>query len=228
LTIKRAAALAQSPSEWALRELPARVVVFLHAVGTHSPLRVALKAGGYGPADHAEGLSLLSAACPYVEDAFDPTADQRARKAAAELEGWSRRNLMRLRTAVERLHPEVVALFPERAPAGAEVILVVETLLARLERLATEPEGAGVLETLARRGLDAELRRRLAVLLRDAKHAEPPHVAWRDGTEGTDAPDAALVALYRWYDDWTGTARAMVGRKDWLIRMGLLDRRRRE
>jgi hypothetical protein len=226
LTTRRAAALAQPPSEWALRELPARVAVFLRAVGTHPPLRVALKAGGYGVADHAEGLRLLTAACPYLEDGFDPSADQIARSAAAELEAWARKNLMRLRTAMERLHPDVVVLFPDRLPGGAEVILVVDTLLERLAKLETEPEGARVLETLARRGLDKGRREQLAMLVCDAKRAEPPLMPSRGEIERVREPDS-LVALHRWYDDWAGTARAMIGRRDWLIRMGLLDRRRR-
>jgi hypothetical protein len=228
LNTRRAAALAQPPSEWALRELPARVAIFLRAVGTHSPLRVALKAGGYGSADHAEGLRLLAAACPYLEDAFDPTADQTARNAAAELENWAKKHLMRLRAAITRLHPDVVTFFPARVPEGAAVILVVGTLLDGVARLETEPDGAHVLDTLKQRGLDEEQLRHLALLVRDAMHAEPPPVrsTSRAGVEDAEAPNAELVALHRWYDDWAGTARALVGRKDWLIRMGLVDRRR--
>jgi hypothetical protein len=226
LIARRAVALAQPPSEWALRELPARVAIFLRAVGTHPPLRVALKAGGYGASDHAEGLRLFAAACPYLDDAFDPTADRTARDAAAELEAWAKKHLMRLRTAMERLHPDVVALFPDRLPEGAHVLLVVSTLLERLAQLETEPNGAHVLDTLRRRGFDDELRRHLAELVRNAKHAEPPPSPSRERTEDATVPDPALVALHRWYDDWAGTARAIVGRRDWLIRMGLADRRR--
>ncbi len=225
MVTRRAVALAQPPSEWALRELPARVAIFLRAVGTHPPLRVALKAGGYGPSDHAEGLRLLAAACPYLDDGFDPTADRTARSAAAELEAWAKKHLMRLRTAMERLHPDFVVLFPDRLPEGAEVILVVDTLLERSAELETEPNGAHVLDTLRQRGFDEELRRHLAELVRDAKHAEPPSPS-RERTEDATLPDAALVALHRWYDDWAGTARAIVDRRDWLIRMGLADRRR--
>lgn len=227
MTTKRAAALAQPPSEWALRELPARVAIFLRAVGSIPPLRVALKAGGYGPSDHAEGLRLLAAACRYVDDGFDPSADEAARNAAAELDAWTRKHLLRLRTAMERLHRDAAALFPDRLPEGAAVILVAGKLLEQLAKLETEADGARVLETLKRRGLDAAERRRLALLVRDAQHAEPPPVASRAGTEAAEATGAELVTLYRWYDDWAGTARAIVGRKDWLIRLGLLDRRRR-
>jgi hypothetical protein len=227
VTARRAVVLAEPPSEWALRELPARVAVFLRAAGTHAPLRVALKAGGYGPADHAEGLRLLADACPYRDDGFDPTADLIARRAAAELEAWTRKHVIRLRTALERLHPDVLALFPERVPEGPEVILTLGQLLERLEKLGKTRRGARVLATLGERGLDATLRRHLATLVKSAKHAEPPPVSARSTAGELGAPDAELVALHRWYDDWSGTARALVGRRDWLIRLGLTDRRRR-
>jgi hypothetical protein len=202
--------------------------VFLHAAGTHSPLRVALKAGGYFAADHAEGLRLLNAACPYIEDGFDPTADEVSRRAAAELDAWTKTHLMRLKTAIERLHPHVGALFPERMPAGAEAILVVAELLERLTKLESEPDGADVIATLARRGLDDGTRRHLAALVRDAQHAQPPPVPSDDDNAVTNELEAELSALHRWYDDWAGTARAIIPRKDWLIRLGVLERRRRE
>ena len=90
MTKRRAAELAPPPSEWALRELPARVVVFLRAAGTHPPLRAALEAGGYGPSDHAEGLRLLAAACPYRDGGLNPADDTAARHAVTELERWAK------------------------------------------------------------------------------------------------------------------------------------------
>lgn len=36
-----------------------------------------------------------------------------------------------------------------------------------------------------------------------------------------------LTALYRWYNDWSATARAVIARRDYLIAMGLAERARR-
>jgi hypothetical protein len=241
MTKRRAVELAPPPSERALRELPARVVVFLRAAGTHAPLRAVLEAGGYGASEHAEGIRLLGAACPYRDGGLDPAEDTAAREAVLELERWAKRHLGRLRAALERLHPAWVHVVPESgALAGATAVLAVATLLSRVNALeageadealetgeADEADGA-VVESLARRGLDAALRRRLAELVANAQRVERPRdVPALDAPETVNAPDAEIVALHRWYEDWAATARALVERKDWLIRLGLRERPRR-
>lgn len=218
-----------APGAWALRELPARVATFLHAAGTHPPLRAALKTGGYSASDHAEGLRLLGAACSYLDEPFDFEADAEARRAAAELEAWTARHVARLRTALERLHPEAAGLFPRHAPEGPATILAVSTLLEGLAELAAREDAAPVLATLAARGFDRALRERLAQLVERAKRAEAPagaEAAALAAESATPAPE--MIRLYRWYEDWMATARAVVGRRDWLIRLGIADRRRRK
>ncbi len=37
-----------------------------------------------------------------------------------------------------------------------------------------------------------------------------------------------LTALYRWYSDWSATARAVIARRDYLMAMGLAERARRK
>jgi hypothetical protein len=130
----------------------------------------------------------------------------------------------RLRAALERLHPDEVALF-----GGFEVgaaLVGVTSLLHRIDALerGEGAERALVLDTLAKRGLDRRERARLRRLLELAKRASTPFPASVD--PGATRKQAALVALSRWFDDWTTTARACVIRKDWLIRMGLIQRRR--
>lgn len=227
MTTRRAVELALPPSDWQLRELPARVVVFLHAVSSHAPLRATLKAGGYGPEDHAEGLRLLAVACPYRETGLDPADDEVPRAAAAELEGWARRHLKRLRVALERLHPEAALLVHEGpAPDGAEAVLAVATLLERARKLEQAQPKARALMTLAQRGFDRAERMRLLALVRDAQRAVVPRSGGASVVEAEPRVAPELVALYRWYADWAETARALVARKDWRIRMGLATRGR--
>jgi hypothetical protein len=231
---RRAVELTQLPSEWALRELPARVVVFLRAAGTHPPLRAVLEAGGYGPSEHAEGVRLLAAACPYRDGGLDPADDAEARDAVAELERWAKRHLGRLRAALERLHPDVRIVPEANGLDGANAVLAVATLLGRVRELdAREPNGA-VMETLTRRGLDGATRERLGALVEVAQRADAPSDVPASGasalgveTEPSAAPDAEMVALHAWFEDWAATARALVERKDWLIRLGLRERPRR-
>lgn len=51
------------------------------------------------------------------------------------------------------------------APAGAEAVLAIVTLLARVSELETRNPKNPALETLTRRGLDPALRRRLGGLV---------------------------------------------------------------
>jgi hypothetical protein len=239
MTKRRAAELAPPPSEWALRELPARVVVFLRAAGTHPPLRAVLEAGGYGPSEHAEGVRLLAATCPYRDGGLDPADDAEARDAVAELERWAKRHLGRLRAALERLHPDVRIVPDANGLDGANAVLAVATLLGRVRELERANEvdaqpNRAVIETLTRRGFDGTTRQRLGELVEVAQRADAPSGVSALGasalgveTETDDAPDAEIVALHAWFEDWAATARALVERKDWLIRLGLRERPRR-
>jgi hypothetical protein len=194
-------------------------------VGTHAPIRAALQAGGYGPADHEEGLRLLVAACPYGTTGLDPADDAPARQAVAELDHWTKGHLPRLRAALEHLHPEALGMLAElecTEPAGA--VLSVATLLKRLDALESEQGSSSVLDTLARRGVDLRERQRLLTLVQTAQHARGTPRGPSNSPTLTDEP---LLALHHWFADWSSTARTFVTRRDWLIRLGLSRRRRR-
>jgi hypothetical protein len=225
VTARRAAELTRLPSDYAIRDLPARVAVFLHAVGRHAAIRYAMVAGGYGAADHEEGLRLLAALCRYRQGGLDPAEDEPARAAGAELEEWTRTHVPRLRAALERLHPAEVKLFEgvDGSESGS-ALLGVGSLLERLVAVERADRRAAVLRTLAQRGLDRAERQRLGVLLAMARRAlAPAKAAGEDDDEAAD-----MIALHRWFSDWSATAKALLKRKDWLIWMGLAERRARQ
>lgn len=233
----RAAALLEPPPARALQELPARAVTFLRIAGGQAPIRARLVAAGYGLEEHEEGRRLLLATCPFCTGGGDPGEDLRARAAAAEIERWVPAQWPRLRAAVEHRHPESVAVIDELAAApGARALLLVAALLARLDALEEEPRARALLATLARRGLDRAERARLGALVRAAQgltaaDAAAELAASSTGGGPAPAPDAgddvaALRALHAWYRDWATTARAVIERRDWLIRLGVVDRRR--
>lgn len=237
MNAKSAVELASKPSEWALRELPARAATFLHVLGGHAPMRAAMQSAGYGPGDHDEGLCLLLSACSYGSTGLDPSEDEPAREAAAALEHWARTHVGRLRAAVERLHPEALWLFASfDAGTSSSALLGVARLLEQLQALEADASNAAVLETLARRGFDPRERERLESLVRTAQRAgepsspaEPGSPTVHDSPRGECAAstDEAILALYQWLSDWSTTARAVVRRRDWLIRLGVSRRRRR-
>ncbi len=229
----RVGALLGSPSGRALGELPARVVKFLWVVGGHAPIRASLVAAGYGPEDHEEGRRLLLAVCQFGSGGSDPDEDRCARAAAAEIERWVSAQWARLRAAVEHRHPESLPWFEDLTAApGPRALLLVSALLARLDALEEDPSRQPLLATLARRGLDRTERARLGALVQLAQGlaAEEPAAA-PAGEEPAFGPGAtedaaALRALHAWYRDWATTARSVIPRRDWLIRLGVVERRR--
>ena len=123
------------------------------------------------------------------------------------------------------------------APEGdGAMVLALSTLLCRLDEIerrdlpdaprtdgtTTSSDGAAVLETLTRRGLDQRERERLGACVDAAKAASAP----RGEGPAHDPRENELVALYRWHADWAATARTVIARKDLLVLMRLAGRRR--
>jgi hypothetical protein len=214
------------PSRQVLTELPARVVVFLRTIGANPGVRAVLRKGGYTIDDDREGWRLLHEACALRPDAPDPPEEGAARAAMAEIERWVARNFSRLVAAVERLHPDETRLFAGIDGAGSpgESVVVLAKLLERVGEMEPDGAAAAVVETLAQRGLTASERARLAAVVLAAQSVPPVD---RDGMPH-ETREAELVALYRWYTDWATTARAMIGRNDYLVALGLAGRNKRE
>ncbi len=229
MATRRTGERSEQPSERALRELPARAATFLHVIGTDSAIRAALRAGGYGSADHQEGLQLLSAACAIHPGGLDPATDTAPRQAARKLETWSSTHVARLNTTLRHRHPQSQNPFEglDFAHSGG-VVLAIKQLVERLERMAGDADGAEVLKTLARRGLDEAERTQLSDWVHVAREASVPATLETDAAEVQSPEQQAELALYRWYDDWTTTAKALITRRDWLIRLGVRKRRGRQ
>jgi hypothetical protein len=220
----RAGERQQGPSRQVLAETPARVVTFLYAMGTNGALQAAMAQGGFSRADHDEGWALLQRACGFAE-ASDPEAeDTPARRAMQEIAEWVGAHCERLQMAIARLHPEHVDLFAGiGAPEEGAAVLALATLLARIEDKERSGDATELLATLARRRLDGRERARLSALVVTAQAAR---------ARGSTAPARIsrreeLIALYRWYKDWTTTAGSLLGRKSFYIALGMAQRARR-
>lgn len=124
---------------------------------------------------------------------------------------------------MERLHPDQLGLLSGiDATDEARALLAVATSLERLNTAeASSPESA-VFTTLGQRGFDRAARQRLEQLVKTAQRAQ----ALQTTLDPDADPDADLIALHRWFHDWSTTARTFIKRKDWLIHLGLSQRRR--
>lgn len=220
-----------------LEAMPARVVVFLRAVGTNAAVRGALSARGYDEAEHQQGWALLHAASGFVPGAAGgaPAADGKVAEAIATLDAWDEGGFRIARAALRRLHPaQATFVMTGLAPAtGAAAVLGVKTFLDRLDalasssgRAATRKDDHAALATLAKRGITRDERTRLRTLVEQAQAFTPVTTSDPKAEARQEkAYLASLVALRAWYEDWSDTARAVIKRRDHLIRLGLAQRK---
>jgi hypothetical protein len=227
----------EEPSRQTLEEIPSRVLTFLRALGTSIPIRAVLSEVGYTADVHAEGWTRLHAVAGYRDVAPTATENQDVRAAIAELDAWDEPGLRRIRAALDHHHPEQAAFVCGglTASTGMAAVMVVATILDRLDALQSSPdrkktrkEDHAALATLAKRGFTEPERERLRKLVEVAKGVETAKDAEGAAGDTTDARRKELMALRAWYIDWSETARAVIKRRDHLIRLGLAKRKKKE
>lgn len=233
--VNGASNLATAPGPQALEKTPQRAVTFLSAVGTQPAIRAALDRAGYTQRDHADGWALLfriSGAAPAA--AATPEVNT-VQQAVREIEDWQGPGFLRARAALRHHHPaQEQFVFADLVPGrGGEAVAAMALFLDRLEMLqssgerkATRKADHAALETLAQRGITKKvceyLREQLVLASVEASSAAP-EVPAPSPTKRTED----LVALYAWLQDWSDTARAVITRRDHLIRLGIAKRRAR-
>jgi len=227
--------IAANVSRETLDQTPDRVLTLLRAIGTRPAIRGSMNARGYTPEDHKEGWSLLHAVSGYVEGAPPDAIDVKVRDAIIELDRWDEDGFRIVRAALSRRHPEQVAFVLDGIgpSVGPAAVVGVKKLLERLhalekspERKATRKEDHAALDTLAKRGLDAKERARLAHLVHVAESVgDGPPEDDSERAKKEQAQTDALMALRAWYDEWSEIARVAVKRRDHLILLGLAKRK---
>ncbi|MGK3988288.1 hypothetical protein WME99_34925 [Sorangium sp. So ce136] len=221
-----------------LEATPERATKFLTGMGAVAAIRTMMAEAGMTDDDIVEGRTLLLdvLAAPRKSSAASDTADARAQRAAtAELDQWDEPNFARYGAALRRRFPDVHAyVFKDLSPStGTAAVQGVATFLTRLDvlesgadpdRAATKQSDKKAVAFLATRGLDKAERKRLQNLVGVAlgptsplpEQAELPETARRR---------EALSQLRGWFDEWSTTARAVVKKRGYLIRLGLANRK---
>jgi hypothetical protein len=111
--------------------------------------------------------------------------------------------------------------------AGIRVLDRLDALQSSPKRKTTRKVDHEALERVASKGVTAEERKRLRALIEVAKRAaeDAESAAVVEADDGSR--DEGLLALYRWYSEWAGTAHAVIKRRDWLILLGLAKRKKK-
>ena len=138
-----------------------------------------------------------------------------------------------IHAALAHLHPaQDEFVFAGLGPAqGPGAVVGISLLLDRLDALESSPdrtstmkEDHAALATLAKRGIDAGVRKHLRALIKDAQRAALPATVPASPPPDEQAREQALEQLYVWYKDWSETAHALIHRRDYLILLGLAQR----
>ncbi len=221
------------PSRRALEDTVPRAVQFLRAVGTHRVIHASLASSGFTEKEHALGWKLVHECCGYVNTQVTLVVDEQVHAAITEIDRTDEPLCARVGAALRRLHPEqyeFVFAGNLGPTTGAGAVVVVNTLLDRLdaldnspERKATRKQDHAALNTLTERGITPDERTRLRQL---TKAAQQPAGDMFPSDPYDDDHLKHLTQLYRWHQDWSETARALIKRRDYLILLGLAKRKK--
>lgn len=220
-------------SDETLDATPQRLVKFLRAVGTRPAIQMALGAVGYTNEEHQRGWALLHASSGYApRSEFVPVVDADVTAAIASLDAEDERVHVRIDATLKHRFPAVrAALLQGIAPGqGASSVVYFRALLDRLDALEKSPppevtkaDAAEALRVLVQRGLSPARRAELRAMVKAAETfvgaAAKPEAPSEEAIRGQ------LLAARAWFEEWSEIARAELKRKDYLILLGLAQRK---
>jgi hypothetical protein len=214
-----------------------RGVSFLGTLSRSPDIRRILADRGYTVEEHQTGWRNLLEVMGWKPDQseFVGVSAIEQERAMAELDNWDGPNFSIARAVLRRLHPDQEAYIFENlnAAQGAAAVGSVKTYLNRVGALrnGTDPsraalreeDRAAVVSLETRKVAGVELEAHLAALVETAMTAAP--IASEPPVGGPDEYQQAARRLHAWLADWRETARVVVTRGDYQIRLGLINRR---
>jgi hypothetical protein len=214
---------------------PQRIAKFLNGLGALPSAQTLLFQAGMTDDDLVEGRTLLldCLAAPRPAPAPESPAVRAQREATAELDAWDEPGFARYGAVLARHAPDAGAyVFANLAPStGSNAVAGVATFLARVDaldkgtdpaRAASKAADAAAVKLLGKRKLDGAERARLQALV---EVALGPTKAPAEQPKDDGGRRAKLVAARAWFDEWSSTARAVLKKHGWLVRLGLASRK---
>ncbi|NUP14280.1 MAG: hypothetical protein HOW73_50250 [Polyangiaceae bacterium] len=217
-----------------LETIPDRTHAFLRTVGTEPEVRALLQGCGYDQAEHEVGWGRLREVSG-MGPAVTWISDEASRLAITELDE-SDEKIFRIATAsLQRFPAQAEYVLEGIGPVkGAGAVINMEVLLDRIDAMATgngrdpatRDQDQAAVALLAKRGINEAARARFRALITTAKQANPVSPLPTNREERERDRVAKLMHLREWYAEWAEIAKAVVTRRDHLIRMGLGSQRR--
>ena len=214
----------------------------LHVLSRNSAIRRIAAQAGYTEEEHKLGWALWLYLVGYQQAAASPPPppNPEYETAVAALNQWDGPYFERTRAALQRLHPsqnEFIFNNNLRAGTGVDSIGAVNTYVERVitlregtdpSREATRAEDKAAVDTLVARNIfsseiEAYLQGLLAKATTGAAAAPEPEPI----PDNDDAEYQAKAAEFdAWLVDWRRTLRSTISRRDYLIQLGLVSRRK--
>jgi hypothetical protein len=222
-----------------LNKCPGRALTFLSGISRNAEIRALLIPYGYTDAVHEEGWRLLNKtggrARPTSPVATEAPVDVAG--AEGELGVWATRTFSLASASLRHNFPAQHDYLFEgdlKPQQGKGAVLSVSTFLTRLDGLASDParaasrdEDRAALDRLDERSVTPSERTRAASLIAVIE-AGAVMVAPPEAPKAARDHEAAKVALYQWFDEWSDIAHVAITRRDLLIRIGLASPRSRK
>jgi len=223
---------------------------FLGGLNKQPVARAILAERGYKDAEHGKGWSLTLALLGYPGASLDQAlSGQKAKNAAvARLDQWDEPNFELAALALKHNFPaQYELLFKDLVAAkGIEAVGSVRTFLTRVRVLREDPEGARAethdtdLAALAkleeRKVISPEIETELWGCITLVTGIDPNGVVVESAaapvpvvaTPAASTRAATAVQLRNWLEEWCGTAKKVITRRDYLISLGLVQRRKKK
>ncbi|MBN8614201.1 MAG: hypothetical protein J0L92_26620 [Deltaproteobacteria bacterium] len=202
---------------------PGRAFQFLMGINNLPTVRELMTTLGFDESERERGWDLLRTVG--MRPRPDRLTDVDVRNAVTAIDQWDERAFVFIDSAFTR-HPDAhAAVLKDLAPiAGDGAVMNADTLLRRLADLEKTEEGRAALAALAKKGLGEAERKRIAGLVEVAM-GKGKMIAATTLTDAEAAHEEALLDLRDWYTEWAEIARFSVKRRDYLITLGLAERR---
>lgn len=222
-----------------LEETPVRAAKLLSGLAANPVARTRMSEAGMTGKEILIGQELLMAclSAPLPPIALAVTADSKASQSALlEIDEWDGPHFVRLHSILTRGHiPVRDFIFRDlKAETGAKAVTSVATFCSRFRVLqqktpvspdVTVEMAQAALVRLGERGYtDAEISRleQLVATALGPTQTLPPD----DSGAVAQKRREVLTELKLWYDEWADTARTVIKRRDYLIRLGLAYRKK--
>ncbi|MBN8613474.1 MAG: hypothetical protein J0L92_33890 [Deltaproteobacteria bacterium] len=205
-----------------LLDTPHRAFTLMYGIGRAPNVRTAMAQRGFTDAEAERGQALLAIVTRGLPTR---TTDIEVAMATKELDDSDEELIGMIGAAFTRFPDAHESVLTGIAPiVGPKAVQNVATLLERLNELDKTEDGREALARLAQVGVDGKRRRELAALVNTARAKDKMKVD-EAALKAEEKYEEALLDLRDWYVEWASIARIVVKRRDYLILLGLAERR---